>query len=294
MSREKTGLGRGLGALIPSTSTSKEGSYYSGATGYQEVPIGSISVNPYQPRDVFDEDALNSLSLSIREVGVLQPVLIRRKSSDTFELIAGERRWRAAKRAGKETIPAIVRDVEDLTSLEHALVENLHRQDLGPLEEAAAYQQLIDDFQLSQEAVAKRVGKSRPAIANALRLLQLPSSVQGFLMDGRLTAGHARALLGLPSRQEQDQLADRAIKENLTVREVEKIVRDGSVSTKGTKKRSVKKSVAELEVERILSELLSTRVGVTIGSRRGKITIDFANNDDLTRILNIIENPKNQ
>ena len=294
MSREKTGLGRGLGALIPSTSTSKEGSYYSEATGYQEVPIGSISVNPYQPRDVFDEDALNSLSLSIREVGVLQPVLIRRKSSDTFELIAGERRWRAAKRAGKETIPAIVRDVEDLTSLEHALVENLHRQDLGPLEEAAAYQQLIDDFQLSQEAVAKRVGKSRPAIANALRLLQLPSSVQGFLMDGRLTAGHARALLGLPSRQEQDQLANRAIKENLTVREVEKIVRDGSVSTKGTKKRSVKKSVAELEVERILSELLSTRVGVTIGSRRGKITIDFANNDDLTRILNIIENPKNQ
>ena len=293
MSREKTGLGRGLGALIPSTSTSKEGSYYSEATGYQEVPIGSISVNPYQPRDVFDEDALNSLSLSIREVGVLQPVLIRRKSSDTFELIAGERRWRAAKRAGKETIPAIIRDIEDLTSLEHALVENLHRQDLGPLEEAAAYQQLIDDFQLSQEAVAKRVGKSRPAIANALRLLQLPSSVQGFLMDGRLTAGHARALLGLSSRQEQDQLANRAIEENLTVREVERIVRDGSVSTKGTKKRSVKKSVAELEVERILSELLSTRVGVTIGSRRGKITIDFANNDDLTRILNIIENPKN-
>ena len=292
MSREKTGLGRGLGALIPSTSTSKEGSYYSEATGYQEVPIGSISVNPYQPRDVFDEDALKSLSLSIREVGVLQPVLIRRKSSDTFELIAGERRWRAAKRAGKETIPAIVRDVEDLTSLEHALVENLHRQDLGPLEEAAAYQQLIDDFQLSQEAVAKRVGKSRPAIANALRLLQLPSSVQGFLMDGRLTAGHARALLGLSSRQEQDQLANRAIEENLTVREVERIVREGSVSTKGTKKRPAKKSVAELEVERILSELLSTRVGVTIGSRRGKITIDFANNDDLTRILNIIENPK--
>ena len=294
MSREKTGLGRGLGALIPSTSTSKEGSYYSEATGYQEVPIGSISVNPYQPRDVFDEDALNSLSLSIREVGVLQPVLIRRKTSDTFELIAGERRWRAAKRAGKETIPAIVRDVEDLTSLEHALVENLHRQDLGPLEEAAAYQQLIDDFQLSQEAVAKRVGKSRPAIANALRLLQLPSSVQGFLMDGRLTAGHARALLGLSSRQEQDQLANRAIEENLTVREVERIVRDGSVSTKGTKKRPAKKSVAELEVERILSELLSTRVGVTIGSRRGKITIDFANNDDLTRILNIIENPKSK
>ena len=186
MSREKTGLGKGLGALIPSTSTPKstEGSYYAETTGYQEVPIGSISVNPYQPRDVFNEDALNSLSLSIREVGVLQPVLIRRKTSDTFELIAGERRWRAAKRAGMETIPAIVRDVEDLTSLEHALVENLHRQDLGPLEEAAAYQQLIDDFQLSQESVAKRVGKSRPTIANALRLLQLPSSAKGFASPG--------------------------------------------------------------------------------------------------------------
>ena len=237
---------------------------------------------------------MNSLSLSIREVGVLQPVLIRRKTSDTFELIAGERRWRAAKRAGMETIPAIVRDVEDLTSLEHALVENLHRQDLGPLEEAAAYQQLIDDFQLSQESVAKRVGKSRPTIANALRLLQLPSSVQGFLMDGRLTAGHARALLGLPSRQEQDQLANRIIEENLTVREIEKIVRDGTLATKDTKRRPTNKSVAELEVERILSELLSTRVGVKIGNRRGKITIDFADSDDLSRILEIIDGPKSQ
>ena len=291
MSREKTGLGKGLGALIPSTSPSTERSYYSETTGYQEVPIGSISVNPYQPRDIFDEDALNSLSLSIREVGVLQPVLIRRKTSDTFELIAGERRWRAAKRAGLDKIPAIVRDVEDLTSLEHALVENLHRQDLGPLEEAAAYQQLIDDFQLSQESVAKRVGKSRPTIANALRLLQLPSSVQGFLLDGRLTAGHARALLGLSSRQEQDQLASKIVEESLTVREVEKIVRDGNVFSKGKKKGLTSKSATELEVERILSELLSTRVGVTIGSKKGKIIIDFANSDDLSRILNIIENP---
>tara|TARA_Y100000768_G_scaffold23840_1_gene16125 strand:+ start:5120 stop:6007 length:888 start_codon:yes stop_codon:yes gene_type:complete len=294
VSREKTGLGKGLGALIPSTSTlaSTEGSYYAETTGYQEVPIGSISVNPYQPRDVFNEDALNSLSLSIREVGVLQPVLIRRKTANTFELIAGERRWRAAKRAGLERIPAIVRDIEDLTSLEHALIENLHRQDLGPLEEAAAYQQLIDDFKLSQESVAKRVGKSRPTITNALRLLQLPSSVQGFLMEGKLTAGHARALLGLSSRQEQDQLANRIIEENLTVREIEKIVRDGSVFIKEKRRGPANKSVAELEVEKILSELLSTRVGVTIGIRRGKIIIDFANSDDLSRILNIIENPK--
>ena len=151
MAREKTGLGKGLGALIPSESNQKEKSYYTETTGYQELPIGSISVNPYQPRDIFEEEALDSLSLSIREVGVLQPVLVRRKDINSFELIAGERRWRAAKRAGFEKIPAIVRDLEDLAALEHALVENLHRQDLGPLEEAAAYQQLIDEYYLSQE-----------------------------------------------------------------------------------------------------------------------------------------------
>ena len=176
-----------------------------------------------------DEEALKSLSDSVREVGVLQPILVRRKTSDSFELIAGERRWRAAKRAGLNRIPAIVRDIEDLTSLEHALVENLHRQDLGALEEAAAYQQLIDDFGLNQEAVAQRVGKSRPTIANALRLLQLPASVQTHLLNGSITAGHARALLGLKSRQEQDQLSARIVKENLTVRETEKIVSEGVV-----------------------------------------------------------------
>lgn len=294
MSREKSGLGKGLGALIPSVSTNQEESFYSETTGYQEVPIGSISVNPYQPRDVFDEEALNSLSLSIRELGVLQPVLVRRKTADTFELIAGERRWRAAKRAGLEKIPSIVRDVEDLAALEHALVENLHRQDLGPLEEAAAYQQLIEDFRLNQELVAKRVGKSRSTITNSLRLLQLPSSVQSFLLDGSITAGHARALLALDSRQDQDQLASRIVEENLTVRDVEKIVREGTSSKKKTPKRSRVKSVSELEVENILSDLLSTRVAVTIGSRKGKIVIDFANGDDLTRILNIIEKKNTQ
>jgi ParB family chromosome partitioning protein len=294
VAREKSGLGKGLGALIPSASMNQEPSFYSETTGYQEVPIGSISVNPYQPRDVFNEEALNSLSLSIRELGVLQPVLVRRKTADTFELIAGERRWRAAKRAGLENIPSIVRDVEDLTALEHALVENLHRQDLGPLEEAAAYQQLIEDFQLNQELVAKRVGKSRSTITNSLRLLQLPSSVQSFLLDGSITAGHARALLALDSRQDQDQIASRIVEENLSVRDVEKIVREGTSIQKKAPKRSRAKSVSELEVENILSDLLSTRVAVTIGSRKGKIVIDFANKDDLTRILNIIENQNTQ
>jgi ParB family chromosome partitioning protein len=294
VAREKSGLGKGLGALIPSASMNQEPSFYSETTGYQEVPIGSISVNPYQPRDVFNEEALNSLSLSIRELGVLQPVLVRRKTADTFELIAGERRWRAAKRAGLENIPSIVRDVEDLTALEHALVENLHRQDLGPLEEAAAYQQLIEDFQLNQELVAKRVGKSRSTITNSLRLLQLPSSVQSFLLDGSITAGHARALLALDSRQDQDQIASRIVEENLSVRDVEKIVREGTSIQKKAPKRSRAKSVSELEVENILSDLLSTRVAVTIGSRKGKIVIDFANEDDLTRILNIIEKQNTQ
>ncbi len=286
MAREKKGLGKGLDALIITNQNKQGTNYYAETTGYQEVPIESISVNPYQPRDVFNEEALESLAASIQEVGVLQPILVRRKEANVFELIAGERRWRAAKRAGLQRIPAIVRDIEDLTSLEHALVENLHRQDLGALEEAVAYQQLIDDFGLSQDAVAQRVGKSRSTITNALRLLQLPASVQQFLLNGSITAGHARALLGLPSRQEQDQLAQRVVKDMLTVRDVEKIVRDGTTLARKPKIRK-ERSVAELEVEQILAEKLSTRVGVTIGSQKGKIVIEFAGEDDLRRILQL-------
>tara|TARA_S200000501_G_scaffold86491_2_gene79394 strand:+ start:4444 stop:5313 length:870 start_codon:yes stop_codon:yes gene_type:complete len=286
VAREKKGLGKGLDALIITNQNKQGTNYYTETTGYQEVPIESISVNPYQPRDVFNEEALESLAASIQEVGVLQPILVRRKEANVFELIAGERRWRAAKRAGLQRIPAIVRDIEDLTSLEHALVENLHRQDLGALEEAVAYQQLIDDFGLSQDAVAQRVGKSRSTITNALRLLQLPASVQQFLLNGSITAGHARALLGLPSRQEQDQLAQRVVKDMLTVRDVEKIVRDGTTLARKPKIRK-ERSVAELEVEQILAEKLSTRVGVTIGSQKGKIVIEFAGEDDLRRILQL-------
>jgi len=286
VAREKKGLGKGLDALIITNQNKQGTNYYAETTGYQEVPIGSISVNPYQPRDVFNEEALESLAASIQEVGVLQPILVRRKEANVFELIAGERRWRAAKRAGLQRIPAIVRDIEDLTSLEHALVENLHRQDLGALEEAVAYQQLIDDFGLSQDAVAQRVGKSRSTIANALRLLQLPASVQQLLLNGSITAGHARALLGLSSRQEQDQLAQRVVKDMLTVRDVEKIVRDGTTLARKPKIRK-ERSVAELEVEQILAEKLSTRVGVTIGSQKGKIVIEFAGEDDLRRILQL-------
>lgn len=282
----QTGLGRGLGALIPGDDRP------TGLSGvaYRELPVGAISANPFQPREQFDELSLSALTASVREVGVLQPILVRAKGQDQFELIAGERRWRAAKRAGLRTIPAIVREIEDLTSLEHALVENLHREDLGPLEEAAAYQQLMDDFGLTQEAVAQRVGKSRSAVANALRLLQLPASVQGMLVDGQLTAGHARALLGLASRQEQDLLARRTVAEELTVREVERLVREGAAPVPPARKPTPReRPAALLEVEQRMADRLDTRVQVTMGDKRGKMIIEFADMDDLGRIFSLLE-----
>ena len=288
MAREKKGLGKGLGALIPSEGSAEEKGIRLGGPGYRELPIGAIKVNPYQPRDIFDEEMLSNLTASIREVGVLQPILVRTRDSESYELIAGERRWRAAKRAGLKNIPAIIRDVEDLTSLEHALVENLHRQDLGPLEEAAAFQQLIDDFGLSQEAVGQRVGKSRSSIANSLRLLHLPSSVQNYLLSGDISAGHARALLALTSRQDQDQLAQRIVKEALSVRDVEKIVREGLSIQKGKQAKKTK-SAGVLEVEQQLSDYLDTTVTVSTSGKRGRISVEFADMDDLGRIFSVIK-----
>lgn len=291
MAREKKGLGKGLGALIPASQDDHQKGLQLGGNGYRDLPIGAINVNPYQPRALFDEEMLSSLTASVREVGVLQPVLVRAKGADKYELIAGERRWRAAKRAGLKKIPAIIRNVEDLTSLEHALVENLHRQDLGPLEEAAAYQQLIDDFGLSQEAVAQRVGKNRSTIANSLRLLHLPASVQSYLLSGAISAGHARALLALASRQEQDQLAQRIVEEELNVRDVEKIVREGlDIGTRKKTKAEKPKSAAVLEVEHQLIEHLDTTVSVSTAGKRGKIIIEFADLDDLERIFSSIIN----
>lgn len=285
----QTGLGRGLGALIPGDGTPGA---EQAAAAYRELPVGAVSVNPYQPRDQFDEESLSALTASIREVGVLQPILVRAKGVDSFELIAGERRWRAAKRAGLKSIPAIVRTIEDLSSLEHALVENLHRQDLAALEEAAAFQQLIDDFGMTQEAVAQRVGKSRSAVANALRLLQLPAGVQSLLNDGQISAGHARALLGLASRQEQDALARRIAKEDLSVRQVEQLVRDGAGHPTPPPRRRpspADRPAALFEVEQRMEQRLDTRVSIVMGEKRGKITIDFADLDDLTRIHSLLE-----
>jgi ParB family chromosome partitioning protein len=309
MQQKRSGLGRGLGALIPTEVASPTGA------ALVELPTGAIEPNRLQPREHFDEDTLASLTASVRELGVLQPILVRRLDADRYELIAGERRWRAAKRAGLPTIPALVREIDDRASLEQALVENLHRQDLNALEEAAAYSQLMDDFHLTQEDVAKRVGKSRSAVANTLRLFHLPPSVQRLIAESRLSAGHARALLGTPDRAVQERLAEEAVREGWSVREVEAAVRalvqpasepaESSVEPDTTSRSADDELPSEpdeprpgnvrepavLELEELLSSRLDTRVSVSIGAKRGRIVVEFADLDDLERIYRIITPP---
>ena len=226
-----SGLGKGLSSIIPTAELSRDSTTSGDATApfLADIPVSSIRPNPHQPRMHFDEQTLLELSSSIAEMGVLQPILVRPMDDGVFELVAGERRWRAAQRAGMTTIPAIVRTTDNLRSIEQALVENLHRQDLTPLEEAAAYQQLIEDFQLTHEQLSSRVGKSRSAITNTIRLLGLPPAVQHLLADGQLSAGHARALLGTPDRELQERLAREAVDHGWSVRAIEQAVRDGGV-----------------------------------------------------------------
>lgn len=294
----RPGLGKGLGALIPPELMDNGGGNGPGAE-LIEIPISALEANPHQPRVHFDEETLTDLAASIAEIGVLQPVLVRRVGEGQYQLIAGERRWRAAKRAGLATIPAIVRLTDDMASMEQALVENLHRQDLTPLEEAAAYQQLIEDFGLTHEALASRVGKSRPSISNALRLLALPAAVQSLIADGRLSAGHAKALLGTPDRAYQEHLARRAVDEGWTVRAVEEAVRQrqgGTTPAAGSAEAddgdpgpapapvTRLRPPGLLELEELLSDHLSTRVSVTMGTSRGKVVVEFADLEDLERI----------
>lgn len=296
----KSGLGRGLGALIPSEYS--ENTPGERRTGVFEVPVGAVRPNPLQPRSHFDEESLAGLTASIAELGVLQPVLVRTADDGQYELIAGERRWRACKRAGLQNIPVIVRDADtDSALLEQALVENLHRSDLNAMEEAAAYQQLIEDFGLTQEAVAKRVGKSRAAVTNTLRLFQLPPAIQALVAESQLSAGHARALLGSPDRAYQTALAQRVLKEGLSVREVEEAVRAregqpavpgaGEASNsqhKATQRPGSTRDPGFLELEGLLSERLDTRVSVTGAAGRGRVTIEFADLADLERIYRLI------
>jgi ParB family chromosome partitioning protein len=290
----RSGLGRGLGALIPTDITGAAGS------ALREVPVGSIQPNPHQPRSYFDEEALASLTASVSELGVLQPILVRELPDDRFELIAGERRWRAAKRAGLPSIPVVVRTVDEVVSLEQALVENLHREDLNPLEEAAAYQQLMEDFDLTQEQVAQKVGKSRSSVANTLRLFQLPPAIQRLVAENQLAAGHAKALLGTPDRAFQEALAKRIVAEGLSVREAEEAVRlhgqpedqppavaPGPAAVEDAAQPTKRlRAPGLLELEELLADHLATRVGVSMAGAngRGKIVIEFSGLEDLERI----------
>jgi ParB family chromosome partitioning protein len=255
---------------------------------FEEVAVDSITPNPRQPRRTFDEDALDELAASIAEVGLLQPVVVRSLGAARFELVMGERRWRACQRAGLEYIPAIVRETHDNDMLRDALLENLHRQQLDPLEEAAAYQQLLDDFGATHEQLAQKIGRSRPHISNTLRLLNLPPAVQKRVAAGVISAGHARALLSLDDTQAQERLAQRIVAEGLSVRAVEEIVAIGDdAPAKTPRKPTTNKPVAPAlrHLADRLSDLFETRVKVELGRNKGKIVVEFASIDDLERIV---------
>jgi len=322
MTERRRGLGRGLGALIPTApdprdrgvavaTVSRETTPANGdgagsaATNraseplvpvdgarFAELPIYSIQPNPRQPRQDFDEDAMAELVHSVREVGLLQPVVVRPIGAGGYELVVGERRWRATQQAGLSTIPAIVRETQDDAMLRDALLENLHRTNLNPLEEAAAYQQLLDDFGCTHDELASRIGRSRPQITNTLRLMKLPPLVQRRVAAGVLSAGHARALLALPDASQQERLAQRIVAEGLSVRSAEEIVALGDMrETSATRPRakSAKPFAPRLaDIAAELTERLDTRVKVDLGQSKGKVTIEFASIDDLERIVAMI------
>ena len=307
----RRGLGRGLGALIPTGTptiehaepsqtsapgTDKRLAPVDGAS-FVEIDTDRLSPNPRQPRQVFDEEAMAELVDSIREVGLLQPVVVRSVGDGNYELVMGERRWRAVQKAGLPTIPAILRDTAEQDMLRDALLENLHRSQLNPLEEAAAYQQLLDDFSCTQEELSRRLGRSRPQISNTLRLLRLPGAVQRRVAAGLLSAGHARALLAIPNSTEQEVLSRRIVAEGLSVRAVEEIVAVGGANRKSAREARrrpgsvVAPRLADLAAR--LSERLDTRVRVDLGKRKGKIVVEYATIEDLERIVAIMD-PKSK
>lgn len=290
MTSERRGLGRGLSALIPAAEE-PDGRL-------RDLDVEAVDVNPRQPRDVFDEERLDELAASIRQVGVLQPILVRQGVGGRYELVAGERRLRAAKRAGLQRIPAVIRETTDGELLREALIENIHRTDLNPLEEAAAYRQLLDDFDATHDELAERLGKSRSAVSNTLRLLSLPPGIQRRLAAGILSAGHARALLALSTAEEQEKLAERIVAEGLSVRAVEEIVRlrlaDETTNDEATPVRAHERGTGRMhapglaDLEERLSDALMTRVQIRMGSRTGRMSLEFTSVDDLERIVEVI------
>jgi ParB family chromosome partitioning protein len=291
MSTRKGGLGRGLDALIPTSVMPTEIKTQSGVVtaSRDEIDVNNISANPKQPRTVFDEDQLTELALSIKEVGLLQPPVVRPIGNGKYQLIMGERRFRAAKLAGLKSIPVIIRQTSDDQLLREALIENIHRSQLNPLEEGAAYQQLLNDFSYTHDELAVKLSKSRPAITNTMRLLNLPPSVQRKVAAGVISAGHARALLSLTDEKEIENLANRIVAEGLTVRAVEEIVATGAAKVKSGSVRSGKIIAPKLkEISEQLSDHLDTRVNVELGKQKGKIVIEFATIEDLERISKVI------
>jgi ParB family chromosome partitioning protein len=314
VAQQRRGLGRGLGALIQESprladsdaargpdpaATAAGGSADSAGVPaeilgahYREIEVSAITPNPRQPRRTFDEEALDELAESIRQVGLLQPVVVRAAGPDRYELIMGERRWRASQRAGLTEIGAIVKQTQDNDLLRDALIENLHRQQLDPLEEAAAYQQLLDDFGATHEELARKIGRSRPHISNTLRLLNLPPAVQKRVAAGVLSAGHARALLSLETPEAQERLASRIVAEGLSVRAVEEIVAVGSDDSapRRAARTGAKPPTAPglRHLANRLSDLFETRVKVELGQRKGKIVVEFASIDDLERIVKVM------
>ncbi|HEX3295575.1 MAG TPA: ParB/RepB/Spo0J family partition protein [Nocardioides sp.] len=304
--RPRRGLGRGLGSLIPTGPTPAEESARTGAaTGpelppvpagayFAELPIAEVSPSQVQPRQVFEEEAMAELVHSINQVGLLQPVVVRRTGDASYELVMGERRWRAAQEAGLDTIPAIVRQTDDADMLRDALLENLHRSQLNPLEEAAAYQQLLEDFSCTHDELASRIGRSRPQISNTIRLLKLSPAVQRRVAAGVISAGHARSLLAVEDPDLQDRLAARVVSEGISVRGLEEIVAVGETAAKEPPVRRRKPTAPGLQdLADRLSDRLETRVKVDLGQRKGRITVEFASLEDLRRIVDIMD-PRNR
>lgn len=282
MSVKKSALGKGLGALIPEVDEEK---LEIDKSGILEVDINYIAPNENQPRKNFDEEKLNALSQSIKENGLIQPILVT-KNGEYYTIIAGERRWRAAKLAGLKKIPVIEKKLSDIEVMEISLIENLQREDLNPIEEAMAYKRLVDDFQLTQEEIAKRVGKSRPAVANSMRLLNLDTRVVNYVVDGTLSEGHGRILVSIENKDLQYEMAKKIIDESLNVRQTEKLVKKLNDKKTITKEKQ-KKDIYIKEIEEKLKNVLGTKVSINKSRKKGKIEIEYYSEDDFQRILDI-------
>lgn len=285
MSAKKSALGKGLGALIPETNNIEEKEIESNNT-IREIDINKIVPNEEQPRKIFDEEKLTSLSESIKENGIIQPIVVV-KDKEFYKIVAGERRWRAAKIAGIKKVPIIEKKLNDKEVMELSLIENLQREDLNPIEEAEAYKRLIDDFNLTQEAISTKVGKSRPVIANSLRLLNLHDKVKQYLIESTISVGHGRLLLEINDKEKQFEAAKRIIDDGLNVRQTEKLIKE-ILEKKDRKKVPVKKDIYIKEMEDRLKNVLGTKVYINNGKKKGKIEIEYYSKEDLERLIEIL------